>query len=67
MLVEPTAPVRAGLIGFGLGGEVFHAPVVDSNADMRLVTIVTSDASARARRAGTRASWTASNAVGGGA
>ena len=43
MLVEPTAPVRVGLIGYGLGGEVFHAPLIDANADMRLVTIVTSD------------------------
>jgi len=49
MLVEPTAPVRVGLIGYGLGGEVFHAPIVDSNADMRLVTIVTSDAERQGR------------------
>lgn len=58
MLVEPTVPVRVGLIGYGLGGEVFHAPVVDANPDMRLVTIVTSDperqARARARYPSTR-------------
>ena len=53
MLVEPTAPVRVGLIGYGLGGEVFHAPVVDANADMALVTIVTSDPERR-DRAGAR-------------
>ena len=53
MLVEPTAPVRVGLIGYGLGGEVFHAPLIDANADMRLVTIVTSDPE-RQSRAGAR-------------
>jgi predicted dehydrogenase len=58
MSVDPSAPVRVGLIGYGLGGEVFHAPVVDANPDMRLVTIVTSDpgrqARARARYPSTR-------------
>jgi scyllo-inositol 2-dehydrogenase (NADP+) len=49
MLVEPTAPVRVGLIGYGLGGEVFHAPVVEANPEMRLVTIVTSDSERQAR------------------
>ena len=43
MLVDLTAPVRVGLIGYGLGGEVFHEPIVDADPDMRLVTIVTSD------------------------
>ncbi len=58
MLVGSTEPVRVGLIGYGLGGEVFHAPIVDANADMRLVTIVTSNperqARARARYPSTR-------------
>jgi len=58
MLVDPAAQVRVGLIGYGLGGEVFHAPLVDANADMRLVTIVTGDperrARARSRYPGTR-------------
>jgi predicted dehydrogenase len=58
MLLDPTAPVRVGLIGFGLGGEVFHAPLVDADPDMRLVTIVTSDPErqgrARARYPSTR-------------
>jgi predicted dehydrogenase len=43
MLVGPADPVRVGLIGFGLGGEVFHAPLVDANPHMRLITVVTSD------------------------
>jgi predicted dehydrogenase len=43
VLVDPAAPVRVGLIGYGLGGEVFHAPLVDADPEMRLVAIVTSD------------------------
>lgn len=42
MPLDPSTPVRVGLIGYGLGGRVFHAPVVDADPDMRLVTIVTS-------------------------
>lgn len=52
MVADPTAPVRVALIGFGLGGEVFHAPLVDANPDMRLVTIVTSDPERVARARG---------------
>ena len=46
-------PIRVGLIGYGLGGSVFHAPLIASIPEMRLVTIVTShpdrQASARGR------------------
>lgn len=49
MLADPTAPIRVGLIGFGLGGEVFHAPLVDADADLSLTTIVTSDPERQAR------------------
>jgi predicted dehydrogenase len=51
VLLDPTVPVRVGLIGYGLGGEVFHAPIVDANPDMRLVTIVTGDPGRRGRAA----------------
>jgi predicted dehydrogenase len=34
--------IRVGLIGFGLGGAVFHAPLVASTPGMRLAAIVTS-------------------------
>ncbi|MCA1789270.1 MAG: Gfo/Idh/MocA family oxidoreductase [Thioalkalivibrio sp.] len=39
-----TAPIRTGIIGFGLAGRVFHAPLISSNADYSLDVIVTSDA-----------------------
>jgi len=39
-----TAPIRTGIIGFGLAGRVFHAPLIASNADYSLDVIVTSDA-----------------------
>lgn len=31
---------RVGLIGFGLGGRVFHAPLIDAQPDLRLTHIV---------------------------
>jgi scyllo-inositol 2-dehydrogenase (NADP+) len=43
MRSSPGDCIRVALIGFGHGGEVFHAPLVDANPDLRLVTIVTSD------------------------
>lgn len=51
--VDREGPIRVALIGFGLGGQVFHAPLIASIPDLSLVTIVTSDAerqeSARSR------------------
>lgn len=38
-----TAPIRTGIIGFGLAGRVFHAPLVSSNADYSLNLVLTSD------------------------
>jgi predicted dehydrogenase len=35
--------IRVGLIGFGLAGEVFHAPLIAATPALRLATIVTSD------------------------
>jgi len=35
--------IRVGLIGFGLSGEVFHAPLIAATPALRLASIVTSD------------------------
>jgi predicted dehydrogenase len=35
--------IRVGLIGYGLAGEVFHAPLVAATQQMELASIVTSD------------------------
>lgn len=45
-------PVRVGLIGYGLAGSVFHAPLIGSVAGMRLAAVVTGNAErgAQARR-----------------
>lgn len=44
--------LRAGIVGYGLAGAVFHAPLIASTPGMRVAAIVTSDAQrqARARR-----------------
>lgn len=44
--------LRAALIGYGLAGSVFHAPLIDSTPGMRLATVVTSnpDRAAEVRR-----------------
>ncbi|MFD1661925.1 Gfo/Idh/MocA family oxidoreductase [Streptomyces caeni] len=39
----PAAPLRVGLVGFGLAGSVFHAPLIDAAAGLVLDTVVTSD------------------------
>lgn len=38
-----SGPVRTALVGFGVAGKVFHAPLISHNADYRLEVIVTSD------------------------
>jgi predicted dehydrogenase len=47
----PRRPLRTAVVGYGLGGEVFHAPLVQAAADLELASVVTSDPqrSARAR------------------
>ena len=40
-------PIRVGLLGYGLAGRVFHAPLVASTPGMRLDAIVTADAGRR--------------------
>ncbi|MFF7300919.1 Gfo/Idh/MocA family oxidoreductase [Streptomyces sp. NPDC008265] len=38
----PTAPLRVGVIGYGLAGSVFHAPLVAATDGLVLDTVVTS-------------------------
>lgn len=47
-----TSEIRVALVGFGLGGASFHAPLIAATPGMRLATVVTSNESraARARR-----------------
>jgi predicted dehydrogenase len=49
---ESDAAVRVGLIGYGLAGSAFHAPLIAANSGMRLAAVVTADPerSASARR-----------------
>lgn len=51
-------PIRTAVVGFGLGGEAFHAPLVAAADELSLASIVTSDpqrvARAKARHPGTR-------------
>ena len=42
-------PLRAGIIGYGLAGAVFHAPLISSTPGLRVAAIVTSDAARQAR------------------
>jgi predicted dehydrogenase len=46
------APYRVGVVGYGLAGEVFHAPLVDATTGLELAFVVTSSAERadRARR-----------------
>ncbi|GCE27296.1 oxidoreductase [Dictyobacter alpinus] len=37
------APVRAAIIGYGLAGSVFHAPLIDATPGMQVAAIVTSN------------------------
>jgi len=37
------APLRVGLVGYGLGGSTFHAPLVAATPGLELVAIATSD------------------------
>jgi scyllo-inositol 2-dehydrogenase (NADP+) len=37
------AELRVGLIGYGLAGEAFHAPLIAAAAGLRLASVVTSD------------------------
>ncbi|HEX8500032.1 MAG TPA: Gfo/Idh/MocA family oxidoreductase [Pyrinomonadaceae bacterium] len=39
----PAGDIRVGLIGFGLAGAVFHAPLVSTTEGLRLAAVVTSN------------------------
>lgn len=39
-----SAPIRTALVGFGIAGQVFHAPLLAHNAHFQLEVIVTRDA-----------------------
>ena len=43
------APLRVGLIGYGLAGSVFHAPLIAATDGLVLDTVVTGDPERRAR------------------
>ncbi|MFH7595150.1 Gfo/Idh/MocA family oxidoreductase [Streptomyces racemochromogenes] len=59
----PGTPLRVALIGYGLAGSVFHAPLVSATEGLVLDTVVTSDpgrqAQARAAHPGVRVAATA--------
>ncbi len=42
-------PLRVGIIGYGLAGRVFHAPLADSTPGMRVAAIVTGDSDRQAQ------------------
>jgi predicted dehydrogenase len=46
---ELTGEIRVGLIGYGLAGAVFHAPLIAATPGLRLAAIVTRDASRSAQ------------------
>jgi scyllo-inositol 2-dehydrogenase (NADP+) len=41
--VDPSAALRVGLVGYGLGGSVFHAPFIAADRRLDLSVVVTSD------------------------
>ena len=45
----PREEIRVGLIGYGLAGAVFHAPLIAATPGLRLAAIVTRDAERSAR------------------
>ncbi len=42
-------PLRVGVIGFGLAGSAFHAPLIDVTPGLTLAAIVTRDEERRAK------------------
>jgi scyllo-inositol 2-dehydrogenase (NADP+) len=40
---SPIGPLRVGLLGYGLGGRVFHAPLIEAAPGLELAVVVTSD------------------------
>ncbi|MFD3697159.1 Gfo/Idh/MocA family oxidoreductase [Streptomyces sp. NPDC058646] len=48
-VTAPATPLRVGLIGYGLAGSVFHAPLVAATEGLVLDTVVTSDPARQAQ------------------
>jgi predicted dehydrogenase len=46
---DSSAPLRVGLIGYGLAGSVFHAPLIAATSTLRLAAVVTTDRERRAK------------------
>lgn len=51
--VDPKQPIRVGIVGFGTGGRVFHAPLLAADPRFRVASIVTADPARRADAART--------------
>ncbi|MFJ6717824.1 Gfo/Idh/MocA family oxidoreductase [Streptomyces sp. NPDC091259] len=49
MPLNATSPLRVGLVGYGLAGSVFHAPLVTATEGLVLDVVVTSDPERRAQ------------------
>jgi predicted dehydrogenase len=47
-----TDPIRVGLVGYGLAGEVFHAPLIAATPGMALRSIITSNTERQTRARG---------------
>lgn len=41
--MNASSPLRVGLIGYGIGGSVFHAPLINANPRLRLAAVVTAN------------------------
>ena len=48
MASSSRSPLRVGLLGYGLGGRVFHAPLVAATPGLELAAVVTRDPERRA-------------------
>ena len=59
-MAQGAAPLRVGLVGYGLAGSVFHAPLIAATPGLELAAVVTRDPE---RRAKLRASHPRASAV----
>ncbi|MFP1626955.1 Gfo/Idh/MocA family oxidoreductase [Streptomyces sp. 5K101] len=48
-MTGPGSPLRVGLVGYGLAGSVFHAPLIATTDDLVIDTVVTSSEGRRAQ------------------
>ncbi|MFI1522759.1 Gfo/Idh/MocA family oxidoreductase [Kitasatospora cineracea] len=46
-----SSPLNVGLVGYGIAGAVFHAPLISTTPGLRLAAVVTADPERRARAA----------------